>query len=168
MRNLPKRSTVQKRGPALKAIFHSDERGITEIQLSLLENNRGMEWEIVGSSRSPLLEGMVEKWVESYVKKRPPEVFLPVVLDGLPPYTTRVLSILRDIPIGISLSYKELAEITGNPQGARAVGNACAKNPCPLVIPCHRVLAAGGALGGFSCGLELKELLLAYEGISFR
>lgn len=165
MRKTSQRPIAQKRGPPIQVKFFVDERGVTEIKLAASEREQGMEWEVIGSQGSPLLLGLIEKWVESYLKKRPSEVFLPLVLDGLPPYTTRVLSILKDIPFGISLSYKELAEITGNPQGARAVGNACSRNPCPLVIPCHRVLAAGGNIGGFSCGLEIKQLLLEYERI---
>lgn len=157
--------SVHKRGPPLHLKFFVDERGITEIKLALQKSVSGLLWEIVGTGGSPLLQGLIEKWIESYCKKRQPDVFLPVVLDGLPPYTTRVLSILRDIPFGLSLSYKELAEITCNPQGARAVGNACAKNPCPLVIPCHRVLAAASGIGGFSGGLELKKTLLTFESI---
>ncbi len=166
MRKAPNRTPVQNRGPSMNVKFHVDERGVTEVKLETSESNRGLEWEIIGKG-SPLLKGLIEKWIESYSKKRPPDVFLPVVLDGLPPYTTRVLSILRDIPFGISLSYKELAEITGNPQGARAVGNACSRNPCPLIIPCHRVLAAEARLGGFSCGVEIKKTLLSFENVPF-
>lgn len=166
MLNISKTLHPHKKGPSIKAIFHVDERGITEVTLSLAKNHQGTEWEIKGDAPL-LLEEKIDGWMESYLKKRPPEGSLPIVLSGLPPYTTRVLNILRDIPFGISLSYKELAEVTGNPQGARAVGNACARNPCPLVIPCHRVLAAGSSLGGFSCGLEVKEVLLAYEGIAY-
>ena len=166
MRNLSS-YYAQKKGPSLNIKFFADERGIIEIKLSGSERDKGIEWQIIGSQRSSLLEGLIERWIESYSKKRQPEVDLPIVLDGLPPYTTRVLSILRDIPFGISLSYKELAEITGNPLGARAVGNACSRNPCPLVIPCHRVLAAEGKLGGFNGGEELKKTLLNFEKILF-
>lgn len=147
--------------------FHIDERGVTEVQVDDSDPHQGLKWEIIGTHGSPLLKRLIEKWIESYSKKRPPDVFLPVVLDGLPPYTTRVLSILRDIPFGISLSYRELAEITGNPRGARAVGNACARNPCPLIIPCHRVLAAEGKIGGYGGGIEIKKMMLSYENIPF-
>lgn len=151
----------------MKVKFYVDERGVTEVKLDNSDPNCSFEWEIIGKHCSPLLKSLIEKWIESYLKKRPPEVFVPVVLDGLPPYTTRVLSILKDIPFGISLSYKELAEITCNPQGARAVGNACARNPCPLIIPCHRVLAAEGKIGGYGGGLEIKKSMLSYENIPY-
>lgn len=165
MRSPLHRSFNLKRGPAVKLNFIVDERGINAIKLFQSTPDKGLEWEIIGLQISPLLEGLIGKWVESYSKKRQPDVVLPVVLDGLPPYTTRVLSILRDIPFGISLSYKELAEITGNPQGARAVGNACSRNPCPLVIPCHRILASASGLGGFSGGVQIKKVLLDFEKI---
>lgn len=151
----------------MKVQFYVDERGIVEIKLSPMKNQCEMEWEMIGLRFPPSLKGLIEKWMESYAKKKEPEVFLPVVLDGLPSYTTRVLSALRDIPFGQSLSYKELATITGKPLGARAVGNACSRNPCPLVIPCHRVLAASNGIGGFSCGLDIKKILLAYEEIPY-
>lgn len=67
------------------------------------------------------------------------------------------------IPFGTTLTYGELARRVENPGGSRAVGSANGKNPIPVVVPCHRVVAADG-LGGFSGGLERKEALLALEG----
>ena len=159
-------SLTQTCSPALMVKFFVDERGITEIKLAH-SKKEGIEWEIIGSPLSPSLRKLIEQWIESYSKKRQPDVFLPIVLDGLPPYTTKVLSILKGVPFGSSLTYKELAELAGTPQGARAVGNACSRNPCPLVIPCHRVLAAAGRLGGFSGGLDIKKNLLTFETIIF-
>lgn len=157
------RSFVRRQGPSLLVKFLVSKKEITTIQLVQAIGTTGLEWEIIGP-HSPILEEMIEKWLDSYIKKRQPDVSLPIILDGLPPYTTRVLSILRDIPFGVSLTYKELAEITGSPRGARAVGNACARNPFPLIIPCHRVLATDQKLGGFSCGLDIKKALLSFEG----
>ena len=75
-----------------------------------------------------------------------------------------VLETLRDIaPYGHVVTYGELARRSGCPGGARAVGQAMARNPLPIVVPCHRVVAAGG-LGGYGGGLPLKRLLLALEG----
>jgi O-6-methylguanine DNA methyltransferase len=71
---------------------------------------------------------------------------------------------LRAIPPGQTRSYAEIARILGRPPGAaRAVGQACGANLIPVLTPCHRVLAAGGKLGGFSGGLEWKRRLLARE-----
>ena len=83
----------------------------------------------------------------------------------------RVLRELRKIPFGASLSYAQIARRAGSPKGARAVGGACATNPVPLIIPCHRVISSDGSLGGYSAGgrgegsLELKRALLSFEGI---
>ena len=76
-----------------------------------------------------------------------------------------VLETLRDIaPYGRVVTYGELARRSGCAGGARAVGQAMARNPLPLVVPCHRVVAAGG-LGGYGGGLPLKRRLLALEGV---
>jgi O-6-methylguanine DNA methyltransferase len=70
------------------------------------------------------------------------------------------------VPPGVTLSYSELAKRAGSPGAARAVGQAMARNPIPLLVPCHRVLAAGGRIGGFTApgGLESKAKLLTLEG----
>jgi methylated-DNA-[protein]-cysteine S-methyltransferase len=62
------------------------------------------------------------------------------------------------------LSYAEVAAEAGSPRGSRAAGNALGANPIPIVVPCHRVLRSGGALGGYGGGLERKQFLLELEG----
>ena len=76
-----------------------------------------------------------------------------------------VWSALRRIPSGQTKSYSEIATEIGSAKATRAVGRACGANPIPVLIPCHRVLAAGGKLGGFSGGLDWKLRLLSVEGI---
>jgi methylated-DNA-[protein]-cysteine S-methyltransferase len=76
-----------------------------------------------------------------------------------------VLATLRKrVGPGQTISYGELAEVVGHPGAARAVGTAMAQNPVPIVVPCHRVLAANGKLGGYGGGLEMKQGLLRLEG----
>jgi methylated-DNA-[protein]-cysteine S-methyltransferase len=75
-----------------------------------------------------------------------------------------VLHKLVEVPYGHTLSYKELAELAGNPKASRATGTAMATNPIPLVVPCHRVLRSGGMLGGYGGGLDAKVWLLRLEG----
>lgn len=70
---------------------------------------------------------------------------------------------LRTIPYGETESYAEVAEAAGSPRAMRAVGSACANNPIPLVIPCHRVVRSDGTLGGYGGGLGIKEQLLDME-----
>lgn len=92
---------------------------------------------------------------------------VPLALDHLTPFARRVVAACRRIPWGQVSSYGQLAAICGSPGAARAVGTVMAKNRCPLIVPCHRVLAAGGALGGYSApnGLRMKRRLLAMEAI---
>jgi methylated-DNA-[protein]-cysteine S-methyltransferase len=78
-------------------------------------------------------------------------------------FRRRVLGELAKVRFGHTLSYGELARRAASPGAARAVGGVMAENPIPLVIPCHRVLAAGGKIGGFTGGLGLKRALLALE-----
>ncbi len=70
---------------------------------------------------------------------------------------------LVSIPFGQRLTYLDLAKSIGKAGAARAAGSACGRNPMPLLIPCHRVIRAGGSLGGFSMGVEIKKRLLAFE-----
>jgi methylated-DNA-[protein]-cysteine S-methyltransferase len=76
----------------------------------------------------------------------------------------RVLGVTSEIPYGGVLSYGEVAADAGSPRGSRAAGNALGSNPIPIVIPCHRVLRSGGALGGYGGGVERKRWLLELEG----
>lgn len=78
-------------------------------------------------------------------------------------FQRRVLGELAKVRFGHTLSYGELASRVGKPGAARAVGGVMAKNPIPLVVPCHRVLAAGNKIGGFGGGLPLKRALLSLE-----
>lgn len=85
-------------------------------------------------------------------------------LDGTH-FQCEVWKALFGIPYGETRTYGEIARAVGRPGAARAVGAAAGRNPLPVIVPCHRLIAAGGALGGFSGGLELKRKLLALEGI---
>ena len=79
-------------------------------------------------------------------------------------FQRRILAATAAIPFGGHLSYGEVAERAGKPRAFRAAGTALGRNPIPIVIPCHRVWAAGGRLGGYTGGLERKRLLLELEG----
>jgi methylated-DNA-[protein]-cysteine S-methyltransferase len=73
-------------------------------------------------------------------------------------------ALLHDVGYGQLVSYRDLAERVGHPKASRAVGTAMATNPVPIVVPCHRVLRTGGALGGYGGGLDMKRALLTLEG----
>jgi len=86
-------------------------------------------------------------------------------LTAVTSFQRRVLLAVRGIAYGDNRSYAWVAAQIDNPKACRAVGQALGKNPLPIVIPCHRVLASGGALGGFSGGLAMKRRFLELEGI---
>jgi methylated-DNA-[protein]-cysteine S-methyltransferase len=82
-----------------------------------------------------------------------------------PGFTRRVLAQTAQIPFGETVSYKGIAGRAGNERAFRAAGTALGSNPLPIVVPCHRVLHAGGGLGGYTGGLEIKRKLLTIEGV---
>ena len=96
-----------------------------------------------------------------------PKEFPPLDLDGTE-FQKSVWNALRKISLGNTKSYGEIAAAIGRPKAVRAVGGACGANPVPVLVPCHRVLAANKKLGGFSCGLDWKRRLLAREGTKFK
>ncbi|NGX58052.1 MAG: Methylated-DNA--protein-cysteine methyltransferase [Chlamydiae bacterium] len=104
----------------------------------------------------------VYDWCEAY-SHRLPTGELHLDWRSLTRFQTGVLQALTEIPFGETRTYKSIAERCGSPNGYRAVGGACGINPFPLFVPCHRVLASDGKIGGFSQGLELKHELLEFE-----
>lgn len=91
---------------------------------------------------------------------------LPVDLSQTPEFSRRVYERVKEITAGSVLTYGDVARELGKPGGARAVGHAMSRNPLPLVVPCHRVVAKDGGLGGFSApgGVQTKQKLLDMEG----
>lgn len=108
---------------------------------------------------------LARRWLADWFRGRP--VCVPLKLEASP-FVRSVYEVVRRIPRGQVLSYGEVAEAAGKPGAARAVGNAMARNPICLFIPCHRVVASNG-LGGFGGdgGLAQKRLLLGLEGLRY-
>ena len=94
------------------------------------------------------------------------ELDFPVELRGTP-FQLEVWNLLRQIPYGHTMTYGQVANRLGRPKAVRAVGQAVGRNPCLIVIPCHRVLGRNGKLTGFSAGIEWKKRLLSLENIPF-
>ena len=90
---------------------------------------------------------------------------LDVDLGSRGSFTLAVLQALRSIPAGTTTTYGALALLAGRPKAGRAVGQAVGSNPVPIIVPCHRVIASNGSLGGFSAGLDRKRALLDHEGV---
>lgn len=104
------------------------------------------------------------KAVKAILAGKTPAELPPLDVSGGTEFQQRVWEELLWIPGGETRSYGEIAKNIRKPKAVRAVGGACGANPIPLLIPCHRVLAANGKIGGFSGGLEWKKKLLATEG----
>jgi methylated-DNA-[protein]-cysteine S-methyltransferase len=92
--------------------------------------------------------------------------FIVLDMESIPPFRQAIYAVLRAIPAGATLSYGEIATRLGNGSNARDVGEAMGQNPFPIIVPCHRVVAAGGKVGGFSAagGVTTKLRLLNIEG----
>jgi len=125
----------------------------------------GLPVDSLASDQSPHHDAFTKR-LEAYAGGRADDFRdVPVVLDDFTDFQRRVFQRCRRIAYGSRLSYGELAAAIGAPQAARAVGNTMTRNRIPLVIPCHRVVGAGGALGGFSApdGINMKRRLLRLE-----
>lgn len=113
----------------------------------------------------------IDRFADDLVRQlagEPVELSLELVdLQRCPPFHARVLQAIRRIPRGSVSTYREIAERLGQPAASRAVGNALAQNPFPLVLPCHRVIRSDGRLGGYRGGQLMKRKLLEQEGVRF-
>ena len=102
--------------------------------------------------------------VEERIRGKRLDEDLPLVLHGTP-FQVSVWKEMLKIPAGSTRSYAEVARRIGRPKAFRAVAQACGANPIPIVVPCHRVVASSGKLGGYTGGIEKKLSLLAAEGV---
>ncbi|MEV1070066.1 methylated-DNA--[protein]-cysteine S-methyltransferase [Streptomyces sp. NPDC050263] len=112
--------------------------------------------------RDDTLFGETEAQLEAYFAGELKEFTLELSLHGTP-FQRTVWAELRKIPYGETRAYGELAEALGNPTASRAVGLANGRNPIGIVVPCHRVIGAGGSLTGYGGGLDRKQRLLDFE-----
>jgi len=119
------------------------------------------EWVETRPEDHPVLDHAIRA-LEAYFRTGQVPAGVPLTFSGSP-FQVKVWKALRRIPEGSTASYGEIAEKIGHPGAARAVGGACGANPLPIFVPCHRVLASGGKLGGFGGGLDMKDALLKLE-----
>jgi methylated-DNA-[protein]-cysteine S-methyltransferase len=103
--------------------------------------------------------------LDLYFEGKLTEFDLPLDWQLSKDFRRKVLRAIARIPYGQTRSYTQMATSAGNVRAVRAAGTACGTNPIPVVVPCHRVLRSGGALGGYGGGLPMKEALLRLEGI---
>jgi methylated-DNA-[protein]-cysteine S-methyltransferase len=122
------------------------------------------------STPPPAIRGAIDRILASMRGEADDLIDVALDLGALPPFRRKVFEVVRRIPAGETMSYGDVAAAVGSPGAARAVGQALGRNPYPIVIPCHRVLAAGGRIGGFTAtgGVSVKERMLAAEGVTPR
>lgn len=152
-------------GPAFAA---ATQVGITRLDLkigNITDFLSKLEAEFgVAPVRSEKPFALLQKELSAYFSGEP--VIFTTRLDVTGTFfQLRVWSELLNIPYGNVRSYKWLAQMAGNPRGARAVGGALNRNRVPVIIPCHRVVESSGGLGGYGYGLDIKKRLLELEGI---
>ena len=154
--------------PAGLLTLYSDGAAITAITMPVWRYQPAP-----GSTESddlPVFQ-QAKSWLENYFTDATPQQLPPLSPAGTP-FQQQVWQILREIPHGSTLTYgdvaRKLEESTGHRTSPRAVGNAVGRNPVAIMIPCHRVLGAGGSLTGFGGGLDTKRFLLELEGIPYR
>jgi len=113
--------------------------------------------------RAPKRLEMVAREIDEYFGKHRRTFDVKLDLSLSRGFRQLVQTHLPEIAYGQTRSYRDVAELVGNPRAVRAVGTACATNPLPIVVPCHRVLRTDGSLGGYIGGLEAKTALLSLE-----
>ncbi|MGE5484885.1 MAG: methylated-DNA--[protein]-cysteine S-methyltransferase [Ignavibacteriales bacterium] len=134
-----------------------------DAEAAVMEEIGPASWVDAGEAPPPW-DGLIAEAV-GYFRGEGPVDFskYPVDLSGVPPFHKKVYEAMRKIEWGSVVTYGELAAASGNRAAARAAGQACARNPVALVIPCHRVVGVSG-LTGFGGGLDLKRRMLQIEG----
>ena len=155
--------------PLGRLLVASTTKGLCMISIG--KTDREMEKRLAtafpGSARNRNDKAMskLRRAVEDRIGGKRLEEELPLVLHGTP-FQVSVWKEMLKIPAGSTRSYGEVARRIGRPKAFRAVAQACGANPVPIVVPCHRVVASGGKLGGYTGGIEKKLALLANEGVS--
>jgi len=146
------------------------ERGVCAVSFSLRDKTALAETLRRRFGIPPDFYGEEEPWVSApfhrFLEGASPAIDLVADLTGLSHFQNHVLQALQEIPCGEVRSYQWVAERVGKPRASRAVGNACARNPVPLLIPCHRVIAKDGSIGGYRGGARTKRWLLDLESRS--
>lgn len=141
---------------------HYTQRGLA--QLDFPGDERQSRHDAAAAPQAREWHVLTTRALNAILAGREPDKLPPLDVSSGTDFQRRVWEQLQRIAMGRTKSYGEIAEAVGEPGAARAVGAACGANPIPVIIPCHRVLAARSRLGGFSGGKGWKEKLLAREG----
>lgn len=141
-------------------VLDGDDEALTHLHLP----NTGMAARVPAGSASTAPQELAATQLDEYFSGRRREFELPLRPEGTA-FQRSVWWALADIPWGTTISYADLAGRVGRPKAFRAVGQANGANPLAILLPCHRVVASGGRLGGYGGGLDVKRTLLALEGV---
>ena len=150
----------------MSIFYYSSPVGILEIKSTESHITQLLFKESAKTSSENIPAVMKEciRQLDEYFSGNRKDFTLPLAPEGTT-FQCSVWKALETIPYGQTISYKELAERVENPKACRAVGTANGRNPIVIIIPCHRVIAANGTLGGYAGGLDIKTILLKLEGI---
>ncbi len=151
----------------MNTFYYSSPVGILEIKSTECYITQLLFKEYAGTSSDAIPEVLKEciRQLDEYFSGNLQNFSLPLAPEGTH-FQQSVWKALQTIPYGQTISYKQLAEKVENPKACRAVGTANGRNPIAIIIPCHRVIAADGSLGGYAGGLDTKTTLLRIEGIN--
>ncbi len=142
----------------------TNSKGVYRIHLANDVDYKETETPI--NNQSPIHKNALKQLREYFDENR---TTFSVPLDlQMPPFYKKVLLEVAKIPYGKTVSYQEIARRAGNAKASRAAGSANANNPIAIFIPCHRILASDGTLGGYGGGLDKKMILLEHEGLDVR
>lgn len=145
-------------GPSVCVYVHNVGEKIQSVTLTM---NDCFSFQLA-EKNAPLSKLLKEQFEQYIQKKRSSFNVTLYPLEGTS-FFLQGLQALKDIPIGKTLSYKELAEKLQRPKAHRAIGNLCHKNPYPFFIPCHRVIGSDGSMRGYAYGEKVKKELLSFE-----
>ena len=142
----------------------TNSKGVYRIHLANDVDHEEME--TPNNNQSPILKNAL-KQLREYFNENRTTFSVPLDLQ-MPPFYKKVLLEVAKIPYGKTASYQEIARRAGNAKASRAAGSVNANNPIAIFIPCHRILASDGTLGGYGGGLDKKMILLEHEGLDVR
>jgi methylated-DNA-[protein]-cysteine S-methyltransferase len=154
--------------PVGRLLLAATPRGLVRVTFPVEAPEKVLE-QLAASVSPRLLESParlddVRRELERYFEGRQSNFDLPLDWQLTHGFYRKVLRATARIPFGETRSYSEMATKAGSPRAVRATGTALGSNPLPIIVPCHRVLRSGGALGGYGGGLEVKQALLELEG----
>ena len=155
-------------GPFGPVYLARTQRGVCRVSFRRTEDDFMRELErrelFPERAASQLTREMRE--LEDYFSGRSKRFQVPIDLRWVTPFQKKVLDATTRVPFGEVVSYSDIARRIGKPEARRAVGGALGRNPVAIVIPCHRVVAADGSIGGYTGGLDIKREIMRIDGIS--